>query len=612
MTKHSEITAIETATIAYFDLGDLYLSDLNPRQDVDDEEINLLAQSIVACGLIQNLSGLMDENGRVGVVAGGRRLRALQIAVHEEPSLSNVPVKLAVDAHMAETWANVENSVRADLHPADEIRAFGKMFDKSLGVPRIAKVFGVTEKHVYRRLALVNLPTQVLDALKSGEINLSMASAFTISDDEKLSLEVLEHVRGQAVSAHQMKNMLKPHSVSGTDRKAVFVGVEDYKAAGGIIGGDLFSDQISFDNPDILDDVFMSKLTKFADDLQKEQGWKWATVIEASHIGYWDIEQGGYERFYPVEGILSEDQSKRLEALTELEDDDDFDADAKTELVSLQAILDGDYTAAQKAIGGILVNVSHSGEVSIAAGLVKREDKKAAIEAGVLAMSEHRGNDQPKSPYSQKLVDDLKAIQLGARQNAMVNKSDMLLDLLAFQLSGNTGYRRVFEMRFDHPRNQPETNTGFCLDARLTESSEGLADGWNSDLANTFEAFQAKGKKHRNAEIARHLAALLTGGDEAFAAEIDEVSGANIRSVWTPTAENFFKRVNGAYLDALHISLLDLAAEHKDAKAFAKLKKGEKAAYLEKLFGEDDAQNALGLDANQKARIDAWVPDYFG
>jgi len=486
------------------------------------------------------------------------------------------------------------------------------MLNKSLGVPRIAKVFGVTEKHVYRRLALVNLPTQVLDALKSGEINLSMASAFTISDDEKLSLEVLEHVRGQAVSAHQMKNMLKPHSVSGTDRKAVFVGVEDYKAAGGIIGGDLFSDQISFDNPDILDDVFMSKLTKFADDLQKEQGWKWATVIEASHIGYWDIEQGGYERFYPVEGILSEDQSKRLEALTELEDDDDFDADAKTELVSLQAILDGDYTAAQKAIGGILVNVSHSGEVSIAAGLVKREDKKAAIEAGVLAMSEHRGNDQPKSPYSQKLVDDLKAIQLGARQNAMVNKSDMLLDLLAFQLSGNTGYRRVFEMRFDHPRNQPETNTGFCLDARLTESSEGLADGWNSDLANTFEAFQAKGKKHRNAEIARHLAALLTGGDEAFAAEIDEVSGANIRSVWTPTAENFFKRVNGAYLDALHISLLDLAAEHKDAKAFAKLKKGEKAAYLEKLFGEDDAQNALGLDANQKARIDAWVPDYFG
>ncbi len=612
MTKHSEITAIEIPTIAYFDLGDLYLSDLNPRQDVNDDEINLLAQSLVACGLIQNLSGLMDENGKVGIVAGGRRLRALQIAVQEEPNLSQVPVLLAVDAHMAETWANVENAVRVNLHPADEIRAFGKMFDKSLGVPRIAKVFGVTEKHVYRRLALVNLPSQVLDALKSGKINLSMASAFTISDDEKLSLEVLEHVRGQSVSAHQMKNMLKPLAVSGTDRKAVFVGVEDYKAAGGVVGGDLFSDQITFDNPDVLDEAFLSKLKSVANDLCKEQGWKWAEVIEGSHVGYWDIEQGGYERVYPVEGVLSEDQSKRFEALTDLEDDDDLDVDAKAELVSLQAIVDGDYTAEQKALGGIIVNVAHNGKVSIAGGLVKREDKKTAIEAGVLAKSAHQGNDKPKSPYSQKLAGDLDAIKLGARQNAMINKAEMLLDLLAFQLSGNTGYRRVFEMRFDHPRNQPETETGFCLDTRLTAPSEGLADGWNSDLAKTFEVFQAKGKKHRNAEIARHLAALLTGGDEAFSAVIDDVSGASIRSIWTPTAENFFKRVNGAYLDALHISLLDLAAEHKEAKAFAKLKKGEKSAYLEKLFGDEEAQNALGVSADQKARIGAWLPDYFG
>ncbi len=609
MTKHSEITVIETPAIAYFDLEDLYLSDLNPRQDVADDEINLLAQSLVACGLIQNLSGLLDENGKVGIVAGGRRLRALQIAVQEEPSLSNVPVKLAVDAHMAETWANVENAARADLHPADEIRAFGKMFDKSLGVPRIAKVFGVTEKHVYRRLALFNLPNAVLDALKAGEINLSMASAFTISDDEKLSLEVLEQVRGQAISAHQMKNMLKPLAVSGTDRKAVFVGVEDYKAAGGIVGGDLFSDQVTFDNPDILDDVFLSKLTKVANDLRVQQGWKWAEVVEGNHVGYWDIEQGGYERFYPVEGVLSEQQTQRFDVL---EDQDDLDADEKAELALLHAIVDGEYTEAQKTVGGIIVNVSHNGQVSVAGRLVKREDKKAAIEAGVLAKSEHRGNNKPKSPYSQKLVDDLKAIQLGARQNAMVNKAEMLLDLLAFQLSGNTGYRRVFEMRFDHPRNQPQTETGFCLDARLTEPSEGLSEDWNSNLAKTFEAFQAKGKKHRNAEIARHLAALLTGGDAAFSAVIDDVSGANIRSVWTPTAENFFKRVNGAYLDALHMSLLDLAADHKDTKSFAKLKKGEKAAYLEKFFGDEEAQKALGLRADQKARIDAWLPDYFG
>ena len=106
----------------------LYLSDLNPRHEANEQEIELLAESLVACGLIQNLSGLKDEKGRVGIVAGGRRLRALNIAVKQDPSLGLVPVRIAPDAQTAEAWANVENAVRADLHPADEIRAFGKMY----------------------------------------------------------------------------------------------------------------------------------------------------------------------------------------------------------------------------------------------------------------------------------------------------------------------------------------------------------------------------------------------------------------------------------------------------------------------------------------------------
>lgn len=192
MTKHTTITAPNISKIEYVALDKLYLSDLNPRQEADSEGIEHLAQSLVACGLIQNLSGLKDAKGKIGIVAGGRRLRALKIAVLEEPNLGHVPVRIAPDAHTAETWANVENAARADLHPADEIRAFGKMYAKSLGVARIAKVFGTTEAHVYRRLALAELPNSILDAFKAGEINLTMANAFTVSNEEKRSLEVLE------------------------------------------------------------------------------------------------------------------------------------------------------------------------------------------------------------------------------------------------------------------------------------------------------------------------------------------------------------------------------------------------------------------------------------
>ena len=63
---------IAPASIQYFPLAQLYVSDLNPRQDADPEGIDLLADSLATIGLIQNLSGILDAEGRVGIVAGGR------------------------------------------------------------------------------------------------------------------------------------------------------------------------------------------------------------------------------------------------------------------------------------------------------------------------------------------------------------------------------------------------------------------------------------------------------------------------------------------------------------------------------------------------------------
>ena len=151
MSKHETFTAPETIeTVA---LSDLYLSDINPRQHVADEGIALLVESLVACGLIQNLSGLRDADGKVGIVAGGRRLRALNIAVTERADLAQVPVKITDNPFVAEQWANAENTAREELDPIDEVRAYGKMAAKSLSVGKISNAFGVTEAHVRRRLA---------------------------------------------------------------------------------------------------------------------------------------------------------------------------------------------------------------------------------------------------------------------------------------------------------------------------------------------------------------------------------------------------------------------------------------------------------------------------
>ena len=74
--------------------ADLYVSPLNPRTVFSPEGIEALAENIRQLGLIQNLAGLRDEAGKVGIVAGGRRLRALEL-LQNDPRFAAIPVKLA-------------------------------------------------------------------------------------------------------------------------------------------------------------------------------------------------------------------------------------------------------------------------------------------------------------------------------------------------------------------------------------------------------------------------------------------------------------------------------------------------------------------------------------
>ena len=84
----------------------------------------------------------------------------------------------------------------------------------------------------------------------------------------------------------------------------------------------------------------------------------------------------------------------------------------------------------------------------------------------------------------------------------------------------------------------------------------------------------------------RCLASLLDVEDDGLGRLIDKEVKADLRQVWTPTAENFFARVGGPTLDALWCELLELAPEHPTATTFAKLKKREKAEKLEALFAD--------------------------
>ena len=618
---------IAPASIQYFSLAQLYVSDLNPRQDADPEGIDLLADSLAMIGLIQNLSGILDAEGRVGIVAGGRRLRAIARAVERDatvterhPELASIPVRIAPDEATARAWASAENAAREDLAPADEIRAYGRMKEAGADVSAIARSFGKTEAHVYRRLALAALPAPVLDALKAGEISLGMAKAFTVSQDESLTLTVLAEVKGRDVSEHRIKQALQPAAVSATDRRARFVGLDAYEAAGGSVSRDLFSDTVALHDADLLQDLFTERLNAEAGKLAA--GWKWAEVMADEYVSYSVTEK--LARLYPVEGVLTEEQAERYDELAELANADALDEAGQAELDALDLITKGDFTDAQRAVAGYYVYVSHSGTVQLSGPWVRAEDRAAAIEAGTLAghAAHADGGDAasaPKSPYSGALVEDMKAIRLAAIQTALLDKPDMVFDLLAFGLSLASGIStNVFDLSPGRPMNCPSKTDGLEWSDRLAHPPAGH-EAWSrpelriEDLAQAFRDFTAAGKKARNAALVEGMARTLPygAGNAAFFALIESDSGASIRKVWTPTAENFFNRVSAHYLDSLHLELTGCDPEGRGFKAHKAQKKAEKARCMERLFSDAEYQKAWRITAEAKARIDAWVPDCF-
>ena len=126
--------------------------------------------------------------------------------------------------------------------------------------------------------------------------------------------------------------MLRPGAINGSDRRAIFVGVEDYKAAGGRIGGDLFADETLFDDPEILDDVFAAKLTMTARDIARDGGWAWSETHPDDYLPYHFMEDRKFGRVYPVEGDLTEAEAERYDELGELANGDVLDEEGHAEL----------------------------------------------------------------------------------------------------------------------------------------------------------------------------------------------------------------------------------------------------------------------------------------
>ncbi|MBB4277894.1 ParB family chromosome partitioning protein [Rhizobium mongolense] len=380
----------------------LELSQQNVRNIKASVSIEDLAEDIVLRKLLQSLNvrPILGENGqetgRYSVLAGSRRYRALELLVKQKRMAKTEPVPCIVKRGgdtSAEDDSLAENVQRVDLHPLDQFRAFQTLRKQGLGEEEIAARFFVSIATVKQRLRLASVSPRLLHLYAAGEMALEQIIAFSITNDHARQEQVWDTAsRSHAREAYYIRRLLAETAIRASDRRAVYVGVEAYEAAGGIVMRDLFEqDQGGWlQEPALLEKLAVDKLKADAEALKSTEGWKWVEAAFDFPYGH----ASGLRRIYGKQADMTRDEPVRYDTLKTEYDKLDADYAAAQgssedkQLEDLRAELDGlkdrpfVFDSEEVARGGVFISLSAGGELKIDRGFVRPEDEpKAEAEA---------------------------------------------------------------------------------------------------------------------------------------------------------------------------------------------------------------------------------------
>ncbi len=187
-----------------------------PRHEFNEAELNELAASIRAYGIIQPLIISPDEQpDKYILIAGERRWRAAQLV-----GMTHVPVIMrSVNEQEQLELALIENVQREDLSVMERAEAFKRLSeDFNLSHDEIAQRVGKSRVTVTNTLRLLNLPDLVKKALANEEISEGHARALLALTSPQAQIAALETVIRLSFSVRQTEELVRKMSGQRTQK----------------------------------------------------------------------------------------------------------------------------------------------------------------------------------------------------------------------------------------------------------------------------------------------------------------------------------------------------------------------------------------------------------
>lgn len=394
----------QTDDLRYIPLNQLIASPRNVRRKDRKADIDALAASIAAQGLLQNLCVVAADDGKYEVDAGGRRLSALKQLAKAGLIPRNHPVRCQVIAMEQGREASLtENIHRVAMDAMDEVDAYALLVSGGLTADAVAQRFGVTRRHVDQRLALAGLSPRIKSAWKKGDVSLEAARAFCLVPDHAQQDAVFKSLGKPVTHAGSVRARMTDGRIRASDPTALFVGLDAYQAAGGRVLQDLFDeDMIFLEDPALLTQLADTRLQQaYAPWLAL--GWSWVD----HHIGSTHADGLSHIRLYAGWRNPTAEEQAELDRLAaeiaaldaQLEDSSTDDDERWSRKDDLEAAYETIRQAARcwspdaMQVSGVLLTLDHRGQLRATEGVVRSSDQKlaAAFLKGVQTRTQDSG-----------------------------------------------------------------------------------------------------------------------------------------------------------------------------------------------------------------------------
>jgi ParB family chromosome partitioning protein len=208
---------LEGAKLAEITLKEIQVKD-QVRTKFNDDTIKELAANIRSNGLIQPLVLHRERSGKLTLICGERRFRAMSSINYEKAECVILENKTA-DELMAIQFS--ENSAREQLHyidKADGIYSYQQATNAS--ERKIVDALGISKTEVHRSLIIAKLPEDVKEAAKKFDTEKYVLLEFSAIEDTKLKKDIGGQIaKGEIVKRSEIQKAIRTGEVLNFGKK---------------------------------------------------------------------------------------------------------------------------------------------------------------------------------------------------------------------------------------------------------------------------------------------------------------------------------------------------------------------------------------------------------